>query len=68
MALVAKTAPMERHGARLIGANAEAINAEKTVRFSRISCWKSGWISAHSGVSPAFQEAKEVATEIGAFP
>ena len=67
MALVENGA-LERHGARLIGANAEAIRrGEDRLLFKNIML-EIGLDCAHSGVAHSLDEAREVAVEIGAFP
>ena len=67
MALVANGA-LERHGARLIGANAEAIQrGEDRLIFKNIMT-EIGLESAHSGVAHTPDEAVAVAAEIATFP
>ncbi len=67
MALVANGA-LERHGARLIGANAEAIQrGEDRLIFKNIMT-EIGLDSARSGVAHTPDEAAAVAVEIGTFP
>ena len=67
MALVANGA-LERHGARLIGANAEAIQrGEDRLIFKNIMT-EIGLDSARSGVAHTPDEATAVAAEIGTFP
>ncbi|MEI6491639.1 MAG: carbamoyl-phosphate synthase large subunit [Verrucomicrobiota bacterium] len=67
MALVANGA-LERHGARLIGANAEAIQrGEDRLIFKNIMI-EIGLDCAHSGVAHTLDEAAAVAQEIGSFP
>jgi carbamoyl-phosphate synthase large subunit len=67
MALVANGA-LERHGARLIGANAEAIQrGEDRLIFKNIMI-EIGLDCAHSGVAHTMDEAAAVAAEIGSFP
>ncbi len=67
MALVANGA-LERHGARLIGANAEAIQrGEDRLIFKNIMI-EIGLDCAHSGVAHTLDEAAAVAVEIGTFP
>ncbi len=67
MALVENGA-LERHGARLIGANAEAIQrGEDRLIFKNIML-EIGLDCAHSGVAHTLDEAAAVAVEIGSFP
>ena len=67
MALVANGA-LERHGARLIGANAEAIQrGEDRLIFKNIMT-EIGLESARSGVAHTPDEVAAVAAEIGTFP
>ena len=67
MALVENGA-LERHGARLIGANAEAIQrGEDRLIFKNIMI-EIGLDCAHSGVAHTMDEAVAVAQEIGSFP
>ena len=67
MALVGNGA-LERHGARLIGANAEAIQrGEDRLIFKNIMI-EIGLDCAHSGVAHTMDEAAAVAVEIGSFP
>ena len=67
MALVSNGA-LERHGARLIGANAEAIQrGEDRLIFKNIMT-EIGLDSARSGVAHTPDEAAAVAAEIGTFP
>ncbi|MEI8311473.1 MAG: carbamoyl-phosphate synthase large subunit, partial [Verrucomicrobiota bacterium] len=67
MALVGNGA-LERHGARLIGANAEAIQrGEDRLIFKNIML-EIGLDCARSGVAHTLDEAAAVAVEIGSFP
>ncbi|MCK9587866.1 MAG: carbamoyl-phosphate synthase large subunit [Terrimicrobiaceae bacterium] len=67
MALVGNGA-LERHGARLIGANAEAIQrGEDRLIFKNIMI-EIGLDCALSGVAHTLDEAAAVASEIGTFP
>jgi len=67
MALV-ESGALERHGARLIGANAEAIRrGEDRLIFKNIML-EIGLDCARSGVAHTLDEAAAVAAEIGAFP
>lgn len=67
MSLVANGA-LERHGARLIGANAEAIQrGEDRLIFKNIMI-EIGLDCAHSGVAHTLDDARAVALEIGTFP
>ncbi len=67
MALVENGA-LERHGARLIGANAEAIQrGEDRLIFKNIML-EIGLDCAHSGVAHTLDEAAAVAAQIGTFP
>ncbi|MEI6034711.1 MAG: carbamoyl-phosphate synthase large subunit [Verrucomicrobiae bacterium] len=67
MALV-ESGALERHGARLIGANAEAIRrGEDRLIFKNIML-EIGLDCARSGVAHTLDEAAAVAVEIGSFP
>ena len=67
MALVENGA-LERHGAHLIGANAEAIKrGEDRLIFKNIML-EIGLDCAKSGVAHTLEEARVVASEIGTFP
>ncbi|MFM8716507.1 MAG: carbamoyl-phosphate synthase large subunit, partial [Spartobacteria bacterium] len=67
MALVENGA-LERHGARLIGANAEAIKrGEDRLIFKNIML-EIGLDCARSGVAHTLEEARAVGMEIGTFP
>ncbi len=67
MALV-ESGAIERHGARLIGANAEAIRrGEDRLIFKNIMI-EIGLDCARSGVAHTHDEAAAVAAEIGTFP
>jgi len=67
MSLVASGA-LERHGARLIGANAEAIQrGEDRLIFKNIML-EIGLDCARSGVAHTLDEAAAVAVEIGTYP
>jgi carbamoyl-phosphate synthase large subunit len=59
---------LERHGARLIGANAEAIKRGEDRQIFKDIMIEIGLDVAHSGVVHTMDEAREVAAEIGAFP
>ncbi|HRJ72872.1 MAG TPA: carbamoyl-phosphate synthase large subunit, partial [Terrimicrobiaceae bacterium] len=67
MALVANGA-LERHGARLIGANAEAIQRGEDRQIFKDIMLEIGLDCAHSGVAHTLEEARDVANEIGSFP
>jgi carbamoyl-phosphate synthase large subunit len=59
---------LERHGARLIGANAEAIKrGEDRLIFKNIML-EIGLDCARSGVAHTLEEARQVGAEIGTFP
>ncbi len=67
MALVENGA-LERHGARLIGANAEAIRRGEDRQLFKEIMLEIGLDCARSGVARSLQEARDVAETIGAFP
>ena len=67
MALVENGA-LERHGARLIGANAEAIRRGEDRQIFKEIMLDIGLDCARSGVARVLQEARNVAETIGAFP
>ena len=67
MALVENGA-LERHGARLIGANAEAIRRGEDRQIFKEIMLEIGLDCARSGVARSLQEARDVAETIGAFP
>ncbi|MDX2081312.1 MAG: carbamoyl-phosphate synthase large subunit [Terrimicrobiaceae bacterium] len=67
MALVGNGA-LERHGARLIGANAEAIRRGEDRQIFKDIMLEIGLDCARSGVAHTLDEARAVALEIGTFP
>ncbi|MFZ0710199.1 MAG: carbamoyl-phosphate synthase large subunit, partial [Terrimicrobiaceae bacterium] len=67
MALVENGA-LERHGARLIGANAKAIRRGEDRQIFKEIMLEIGLDCARSGVARSLQEARDVAETIGAFP
>ncbi len=67
MALVENGA-LERHGARLIGAKAEAIQRGEDRQIFKDIMIEIGLDVAHSRVVHTWDEAREAAVEIGAFP
>jgi carbamoyl-phosphate synthase, large subunit len=67
MALVENGA-LERHGARLIGANAEAIKRGEDRQIFKDIMLEIGLDVARSGVAHTLEEAREVAAGIGTFP
>ena len=67
MALVENGA-LERHGARLIGANAEAIRRGEDRQIFKDIMLEIGLDVAVSGVAHSIDEAREIAGRIGSFP
>jgi carbamoyl-phosphate synthase large subunit len=67
MALVENGA-LERHGVRLIGANAQAIHKGEDRLAFKEAMLKIGLDMPRSGVARKIGEAREVAAEIGSFP
>jgi carbamoyl-phosphate synthase large subunit len=67
MALVENGA-LERHGARLIGANAAAIRRGEDRRIFKDIMLEIGLDCAESGVARTLGEVREIAARIGAFP
>ena len=67
MALVANGA-LDRHGAKLIGANAEAIRRGEDRQMFKEIMLEIGLDCAQSGVARTLEEARNVADSIGAFP
>jgi len=59
---------LERHGVRLIGANAEAIRRGEDRQLFKNIMLEIGLDCAHSGVAHSLDEAREVALAMGAFP
>ncbi len=67
MALVANGA-LERHGARLIGANAEAIRKGEDRQIFKDTMLEIGLDVAESGVAHNLEEARQIAAKIGSYP
>ena len=67
MALVENGA-LERHGARLIGANAEAIRRGEDRQLFKDIMLEIGLDVAVSGVAHTYDEARDIAARIGSFP
>ncbi len=67
MALVANGA-LERHGARLIGANAEAIRRGEDRQVFKDIMIEIGLDCARSGVARSLEDARDIAGDIGSFP
>ena len=67
MALVENGA-LERHGARLIGANAEAIRRGEDRQIFKDIMLEIGLDVAASGVAHTLDEAREIAVRIGSYP
>lgn len=59
---------LERHGARLIGANAEAIRRGEDRQVFKDIMLEIGLDVAASGLAHNLEEAREIAARIGAFP
>ena len=59
---------LEKHGVKLIGANAEAIDKGEDRLLFKQAMVKIGLDVARSGVAHTLEEARNVAAEIGAFP
>ena len=67
MALV-KSGALERHGVRLIGANAAAIHKGEDRKAFKEAMIKIGLDLPRSGVAHTVEDARGVASEIGSFP
>lgn len=67
MSLV-KAGVLEKHGVRLIGANAEAINRGEDRQIFKDIMLEIGLDVANSGVAHTLDEAREIATRIGSYP
>ena len=63
-----ETGVLEKHGVRLIGANAEAIAKGEDRLLFKEAMIKIGLDLPHSGVAHTMPEAEEVLEEIGTFP
>jgi len=59
---------LEKHGVRLIGANAEAIEKGEDRQLFKDAMLKIGLDVARSGVAHTLQDAHAIAQDIGAFP
>ncbi len=57
-----------RHGVRLIGANAEAIEKGEDRQLFKEAMQRIGLDVAHSGIAHTIEQARKVATEIGSLP
>lgn len=63
-----KSGALEKHGVRMIGANADAIDkGEDRLRFKE-AMLKIGLDLPHSGVAHTMEEARVISEEIGSFP
>ena len=67
MSLV-ESGTLEKHGVKLIGANAEAIEKGEDRLLFKEAMLKIGLDVPHSGVAHTMAEAEVIATEIGTFP
>jgi carbamoyl-phosphate synthase large subunit len=63
-----KSGVLEKHGVRMIGANAEAIDKGEDRHLFKEAMEKIGLDMPRSGIARTMEEAREVATEIGTFP
>ncbi len=63
-----KSGTLEKHGVRMIGANADAIDKGEDRHLFKVAMQKIGLDMPHSGIARNMEEAKKVAEEIGTFP
>lgn len=63
-----KSGTLEKHGVRMIGANAEAIDKGEDRHLFKEAMEKIGLDMPRSGIARTQEEAREVAAEIGTFP
>ncbi|MEY3395000.1 MAG: hypothetical protein RL346_1236 [Verrucomicrobiota bacterium] len=63
-----KAGTLEKHGVRMIGANAEAIDKGEDRHLFKEAMQKIGLDMPRSGIAHTMEEAREVAEEIGTFP
>jgi carbamoyl-phosphate synthase large subunit len=63
-----KSGTLEKHGVRMIGANAEAIDKGEDRHLFKEAMEKIGLDMPRSGIARTMEEAREVAEEIGTFP
>jgi carbamoyl-phosphate synthase large subunit len=63
-----KSGTLEKHGVRMIGANAEAIDKGEDRQLFKEAMTKIGLDMPRSGIAHTMEEAKKVAEEIGTFP
>jgi carbamoyl-phosphate synthase large subunit len=63
-----KSGVLEKHGVRMIGANAEAIDKGEDRHLFKEAMEKIGLDMPRSGIARTMEEAREVATEIGTYP
>jgi carbamoyl-phosphate synthase large subunit len=63
-----KSGTLEKHGVKMIGANAEAIDKGEDRQLFKEAMMKIGLDMPRSGIAHTMEEAKKVAEEIGTFP
>ncbi len=63
-----KSGTLEKHGVRMIGANAEAIDKGEDRHLFKEAMEKIGLDMPRSGIARTMEEARDVAEEIGTFP
>ena len=63
-----KSGTLDKHGVRMIGANAEAIDKGEDRHLFKEAMEKIGLDMPRSGIARTKEEAREVAAEIGTFP
>ncbi len=63
-----KSGTLEKHGVKMIGANAEAIDKGEDRHLFKEAMEKIGLDMPRSGIARTQEEAREVAAEIGTFP
>lgn len=63
-----KSGTLEKHGVRMIGANAEAIDKGEDRHLFKEAMEKIGLDMPRSGIARTKEEARDVAAEIGTFP
>ncbi len=63
-----KSGTLAKHGVKMIGANAEAIDKGEDRQLFKEAMIKIGLDMPHSGIAHTMEEARKVAEEIGTFP
>ena len=63
-----KSGTLDKHGVKMIGANATAIDKGEDRHLFKVAMEKIGLDMPHSGIARTKEEARKVAAEIGTFP